>query len=136
MWMIMKMINKHFVQEWIANKNAKLKSFPDMPDKWTEHTYKFEFINNTITFDYSVFVIYFIRYIYYWNLQFLNNVIIITTDFFSLSGIDDISRIGLFCWNPWVLLVPKTLNYLTFQWFDFDGTWWRLFLKRVVCTIN
>ena len=28
----------------------------------------------------------------------------------------------------------KTLNYLAFQSFDFERTWWRLFQKRVVCT--
>ena len=27
-----------------------------------------------------------------------------------------------------------TLNYLAFQSFDFERTWWRLFQKRVVCT--
>jgi hypothetical protein len=31
-------------------------------------------------------------------------------------------------------IAPKTLNYLAFQYFDFERTWWRLFQKRVVCT--
>jgi len=29
-------------------------------------------------------------------------------------------------------IAPKTLNYLTFQPFDFEFTWWRLFQKHVV----
>ena len=31
-------------------------------------------------------------------------------------------------------IAPKALNSLTFQSFDFERTWWRLFQKRVVCT--
>ena len=60
---------------------------------------------------------WFSRYIYYWNLQFLNNVII----------------------NKTKVLLPQahvTLAdyYLVFESFDFVRTWWRLFQKRVVCT--
>ena len=60
---------------------------------------------------------WFIRYIYCWNLQFLNNVII----------------------NKTKVLLPQanvTLAdyYLAFQSFDFDRTWWRLSQKRVVRT--
>jgi hypothetical protein len=29
---------------------------------------------------------------------------------------------------------PKTLNFLAFQYFDFERTWWRLFQKRAVGT--
>jgi hypothetical protein len=31
-------------------------------------------------------------------------------------------------------IAPKTLNYLAFQSFDFERTWWRLVQKRVVRT--
>ena len=33
-----------------------------------------------------------------------------------------------------VLVLPKLLNYFSFQSFDFERTWWRLFQKRVVRT--
>ena len=60
---------------------------------------------------------WYIRYIYYWKLQFLNNVII----------------------NKTKVLLPQahvTLAdyYWAFQSFDFVRTWWRLFQKRVVGT--
>ena len=68
----------------------------------------------------------FIRYIHYWNLQFLNNVIINKT------------KVLL----PWLILATlfrafglialKTLNYLAFHSFDVESTWWRLFQKLVV----
>ena len=58
---------------------------------------------------------WFIRYIYYWNLQFLNNV-----NINAYVTLDDLGFIS-----------PKTLNYLAFQSFDFERTWWRLFQKRV-----
>jgi hypothetical protein len=53
---------------------------------------------------------WFIRYIYYWNLHFLNNVII----------------------NKTKVLLPQAYvtladYYLAFQSFDFVRTWWRLF---------
>ena len=32
----------------------------------------------------------------------------------------------------WHFIAPKTLNYLAFQSFDFEFTWWWLFQKRVV----
>jgi hypothetical protein len=53
---------------------------------------------------------WFIRYIYYWNLQFLNNVII----------------------NKTKALLPQA--YVTLADYYFDRTWWRLFQKRVVRT--
>jgi len=31
-------------------------------------------------------------------------------------------------------IAPKTLNYLAFNSFDFERTWWRLIQKRVVRT--
>ena len=36
--------------------------------------------------------------------------------------------------RPFGFIAPKTLNYLAFQSFDFERTWWRLFQKGVVCT--
>ena len=38
----------------------------------------------------------------------------------------------LFC--PFGFIAPKTLNYLAFQSFNIERTWWRLFQKRVVRT--
>jgi len=35
-------------------------------------------------------------------------------------------------WNGFI--APKTLNFLAFQSFDFESTWWKLFQKRVVRT--
>ena len=60
---------------------------------------------------------WFIRYIYYWNLQFLNNVSINKTKVLLLQS-----------------YVTLADYYLAFQSFDFDRTWWRLFQKRVVRT--
>ena len=36
--------------------------------------------------------------------------------------------------GPLVYLLAKRLNYLAFQSFDFERTWWSLFQKRVVRT--
>ena len=77
---------------------------------------------------------WFIRYIYYWNLQFLNNVIINKTEVLLPQIGDLISRFCLSRLDPLVLLLPITLNYLAFQSFDFQCTWWRLFQKRVMRT--
>jgi hypothetical protein len=60
---------------------------------------------------------WFIRYIYYWNFQFLNNVII----------------------NKTKVLLPQAYvtladYYLAFQSFDVVRTWWRLFQKSVMRT--
>jgi hypothetical protein len=35
--------------------------------------------------------------------------------------------------SPWKF-VPKTLNYLAFQAFHFERTWWKLFQKHAVRT--
>jgi hypothetical protein len=67
---------------------------------------------------------WFIRYIYYWNLQFLNNAL-------GHSGPWPISAI---LFRPLGFIASKTLNYLAFQSFNFEHTWWRLFQKRVVHT--
>ena len=36
--------------------------------------------------------------------------------------------------RPFGFIAPKTLNYLAFQSFDLEITWWRLFQKRVMRT--
>ena len=38
------------------------------------------------------------------------------------------------CLGPLFFLLPKTLNYLTFQSFNSECTWWKLFLTRAVHT--
>jgi hypothetical protein len=35
---------------------------------------------------------------------------------------------------PFDFIASKALNYLAFQSFDFELTWWRIFQKRVVRT--
>ena len=45
-----------------------------------------------------------------------------------------LSRFWLSCFGSLVLLLPKLLNYLAFESFDFERTSWRLFQKRVVRT--
>jgi len=62
----------------------------------------------------------FTRYIYYWNLQFLNNVIIIKTKGLHSSGIYGLSRFWLSCLGPFVFIASKT--YLAFQSLDFECT--------------
>ena len=61
----------------------------------------------------------FIRYIQIWNLQFVNNVCIIKT---KIS------------FHQTFRLFQNFLNYLAFQPFDCERTWWRLFQKRVART--
>ena len=36
--------------------------------------------------------------------------------------------------RPFGFIAPKNLNYLVFQSFDFEHTWWTLFQKRVLHT--
>jgi hypothetical protein len=67
-------------------------------------------------------------FIYFWNLQFLNNVIINKTKVLLPQGLI------IFWLSCLGFIAPKTLNYLVFQSFDFEHTWWRLFQKRVVRT--
>jgi hypothetical protein len=43
-------------------------------------------------------------------------------------------QIILFCLDPLVFLLTKTLNYFALQSFDNECTWWRLFKKCIVCT--
>ena len=43
-------------------------------------------------------------------------------------------QLWLFCLVPLVYCSQTLLNYLTFQYFDIERIWWRLFQKRVVRT--
>ena len=62
--------------------------------------------------------------------------IIWSSQYFHYANWDigDNSRFSLSCLGPLVLLLPKILFYLTFQFFDFERTWWKLFQKRAVRT--
>ena len=77
---------------------------------------------------------WFIWYIYYWNLQFLNNVIINKTKVLLPLRHRWPQPILAILVRPFGFIAPKTLNYLAFQSFDFERTWWRLCYKRIVCT--
>ena len=73
-----------------------------------------------------------IRYIY-WNSKFLYNIISIKTKFSPPPCIAYHSLFWLSCLGPLVFLFPKIfLNYLTFQSFDLEHAWWRLFQKLTV----
>jgi hypothetical protein len=52
----------------------------------------------------------------------------------AASGIGDLIRFLLSCLGPLVSCFKPLLNYLAFQYFDIELTWWWLFQKRVVCT--
>jgi hypothetical protein len=55
--------------------------------------------------------------------------------FHLISCIGDLSRIWLSYLGPFgLLMLTKTLNYLAFQSFDYECTWWRLFQKSIVHT--
>jgi hypothetical protein len=50
-------------------------------------------------------------------------------------GLGDHSRFWWSCLGPLVYLLPKSkTNYLAFQFFDIERTWWGLYQKRVVPT--
>jgi hypothetical protein len=38
--------------------------------------------------------------------------------------------------KPFGFIAPKPLNYLVFESFDFERTWWGLFRRRVVHPID
>ena len=57
--------------------------------------------------------------------------------FISVEVIENLklfSPILTILFRPFGFIAPKTLNYLAFQSFDFERTWWRLIQKRVVRT--
>ena len=91
----------------------------------------------------DVWLTWFIRYIYFWKLQFLNNVIIIKSKVLLLRH-RWLSCIApkhfLYCSQtlPVLLptlpvLLPNTFKLFDFQSFAFEPTWWTLFQNRVMC---
>ena len=89
---------------------------------------------------------WFIRYIYYWNLQFLKNEIIIKTKVLLPTP----GNISWFWLSYWVTLVnsdypietlwlpcsQRLLHfYLSFQSFNLERTYWWLFHQHVMYTI-
>jgi hypothetical protein len=70
---------------------------------------------------------WFIRYIYYWNLQFLSNAIINKTKvLLQQVGIDELNRCWLYCLGPLVLLLPPFLII----WFPIFRFW--AYLMKVI----
>lgn len=88
-------------------------------------------------------LIWFIRYIYYRNVQFLSNVIITKSKvlppspFAPLPPSRDRSHITQLWLSCLVGLVDfhRLLNYLFFQFFDNKRTWWRHSLNAS-CTLS
>jgi len=39
-----------------------------------------------------------------------------------------------YCYPVWFTSYQRLFNYLAFQLFDYERTWWRLFQKRVMRT--
>ena len=66
---------------------------------------------------------WFIRYIYYWNLEFLSNVIIIKTKVLLPQVL------WLFCWGPLILLLTNTIKLFGFPIFRFSAV--KYFLMTV-----
>jgi len=57
--------------------------------------------------------------------------------FISVQVIENLklfSPILAILFKPFSFIAPKTLNYLAFQSFDIERTWWRLFQERVMRT--
>ena len=73
-------------------------------------------------------------YIYYWNLQFLNNVIINKTNVIFPQAYMTLDVFLAILFRPFGFNAPRNFNHLSFQSFDFERIWLRLFQKRVVCT--
>ena len=69
---------------------------------------------------------WFIRYIYYWNSQFLNNVIFIKAKFLHHPlPLGDLSWFWLPCLDSSIFLLSK---YSVLQSFNLEYTWCRLYL--------
>ena len=47
---------------------------------------------------------------------------------FSVIGVLGAELILSILFRSFGFIAPKTLNYLVFQYFDFERTWWRLFV--------
>ena len=75
----------------------------------------------------------FIRCIYFWNLQFLNNLIIIKAKDPLPQAYMTLSDFGCPGWSLWYYCSQECWDYLVYQSFDFEHTWWRWIQRRVVC---
>ena len=64
----------------------------------------------------------FIRYIYYWNLQFINNVIITNTKVPIPQAYVTLDDFGYRAYILWVYCSQTLYNDLAFQSFDFELT--------------
>jgi hypothetical protein len=67
---------------------------------------------------------WFIRYNYYWNLQFLNIYLLIKTK---------VSQLWLFCLGPLILLLPNTFTLFDFPIF---GIWFWAYLMMVIYILS
>jgi hypothetical protein len=75
------------------------------------------------------------EYIYYWNLQFLHNVITIKVKVLLPQVNVTLANFGYPVYTLWFYCSQGLLNYLVFQYFDFEPylmkviqrTWWRWF---------
>ena len=77
---------------------------------------------------------WFIRFFYYWNFQFLKILIIIKTEVLLPLAWVTLANFGYSVYALWFSSSQRPLNYLAFQSFNFERTWWRLLQKRVECT--
>ena len=68
-----------------------------------------------------------------WRQQFVNSVIILKTNVILPHAYVILADCGYAVYALW-FIAPKTLNYLAFQSFHIEHTWWRLFKKRVLRT--
>ena len=80
------------------------------------------------------FVITRIYHTYSWDALFDFLQYFVFTRIYHTYSWGDLSLFWLSCLGLLVLVLPKLLNYLAFQSFDFERTWWRLFQKDVVRT--
>jgi hypothetical protein len=86
---------------------------------------------------------WFITYIYYWNLQFSNNVIIIKTKvlllrtYLTLADVGcDVSGFLFSCLGPLVLLLLKTYKLFGFPIFWFFSLPEKGYSRNALCAIN
>ena len=74
---------------------------------------------------------WFIRCIHYWNLQFLNNVIINKTKVLLHQAQVILVDVGYSVYTLW-FYYSQNIKLFGFPIFRFERTWWKLFQKRVV----
>ena len=75
----------------------------------------------------------FIRCIYFWNLQFVINVIIIKAKDPLPQAYMTLSDSDYPGWSLWYYCSQECLYYYFYQSVDFEHAWWRWFQRRVVC---